>query len=166
MSKRRQRLAVWTIAGFSRGALTFCAIAAYGYYVSDWGFPSPAETERPRAPEDVVSAFADEGIDLDPADVTFRTPAGARVYEYEAEAATLFVMVCRNRCNVPDVATVDFLASQGPPRRMRHGIGFVNVAIWVVDADRRSGKQLVTQVHPVVDDLDSTVPPDDRCYVG
>jgi len=88
------------------------------------------------------------------------------MYEHETEGATLFVMVCRNRCNVPDVSTVDFIASQGTPQRMRHGIGLVNVAIWVADADHRSGKQLVTRVHPVVQDLDSAVQPGDRCYVG
>jgi len=33
MSKRRLKLAVWTVAGLSGAALTFGAVAAYGYYV-------------------------------------------------------------------------------------------------------------------------------------
>lgn len=48
---------------------------------------------------------------------------------------------------------------------MRSGIGFLNVFIWVTDADRRSAQRLIKSVHPLVDDLDRIPPPGDRCYV-
>jgi hypothetical protein len=119
----------------------------------------------------VVDAFAEGGLSLEPTRLPAALPAGARAYRHETEDASLFVVVCDDLCSgegpdrLPDLSTVEFPAEKGPPQRMRSGISFLNVDIWVTDADRRSAQRLINRVGPVVDDLDPHPPPDDRCYV-
>lgn len=165
-SNRRRRLTA-AIVGLSAAALG-SAVAAYGYFAMDWSCPSSAALERPLATSGVLAAFAERGLELDSAQVPFALPPNARAYKHAAANATLFVIVCDRRCpqGFDDPSQAVFPAGQGQPERMRHGIGFLNVDLWVTDADRRSADQLITNVHPVVEDLDPAPRPNDRCYTG
>jgi hypothetical protein len=147
------------------------AFAAYGYYALDWGCPSNAELVRPIPTREVVQAFAEGGLNLDPARLPVALPSGAHAYRHGTEDASLFVVVCDDLCSgegpdrLPDLSEVAFAVDSGPPQRMRSGINFLNVFIWVTDADRRSAQRLLKRVHPIADHLDRLPSPDDRCYV-
>ena len=170
--KRRRRLAGWALGGLV--VATFAAaIAAYGYYALDWGCPSQAELQRPLATQEVTNAFAQGGLQLDPAQLPVALPPGARAYHHPSENATLFVVVCdaelrrRRSCDdpLPDLIKVDFATDGGPPQRMRSGVSLLNLFTWATDADNQSAKRLMKRVYPITDDLDRNPSPDDRCYV-
>lgn len=167
---RRRRLAGLAFVGLSVAALGG-AIAAYGYYELDWGCPSSADLERPLSTGEMVDAFAERGLALEPTEVPVAPPPGVHAYRRDAEDATLFVFVCDDLCadggadRLPNMSKAVFRPERGAPRRMRRGWAFLNVEIWVADGDRRSAQQLVRRLHPLVNDLSRTIPPDNRCYV-
>lgn len=168
--KPRRRLAVLALVGLSVAALGG-AIAAYGYDALDWGCLPRAQLERPLSTDEVVDAFAEKGLALEPAQVPVVLPRGTRAYRCESEDATVFVFVCDDLCTeggpdqLPDVSNTVFKSEQGAPRRMRHGRAFLNVEVWVADADRRSAQELLPRLDPLVNRLSRTIRPDDRCYV-
>ena len=161
MSKRK--FALSGLAALS--VMAFASTFAYGFYRLDWGCPSPEDLERPIPTREVLDAFDQEGLELEPVRVPVSIPAGAQAYRSESEIATLFVVVCADACAV-DASEAVFTTHRGSPQRMRHGIVLGNVDIWITDADRRSYQALVAQVSPVVDELDRSPGPGDRCYVG
>lgn len=166
---RRRLIALALVVAVAVAALG--AVGAYGYYALDWGCPSNEELERPLSAGEVEAAFAPNGLTLVPARLPIAIPPGATSYRREAEGATLFVVVCKGLCGeggpvrLPDLSRVVFGSERGGPRTPRHGWELLNVGIWVADADRRSAQSLVPRLSPIVDDLSSTIPPDDRCYV-
>jgi hypothetical protein len=169
-SKRRRKIAVWAVSGLSVMALGG-AVAAYGYYTLDWGCPSNADMKRPFATQEVLEAFTQGGLKVEPTRLPVTLPPGARAYRHNTQDASLFVVVCVDLCSgegpdqLPDFLNIDFVVGSGLPQRMRSGINLLNVFIGVTDSDRRSAQRLIKRVHPIVSNLDRTPPPDDRCYV-
>lgn len=165
--KRGRRLAGWALGILLLAALGG-AVAAYGYYALRWGCPSNAETQSPRTSQEVEEAFAQAGLELNPARIPVALPPGAAAYRHERANANLFVVVCEGRAcddQVSDLSKVEFAAEGGPPQQMRRGVAFLNVFIWATDPDRRSAQRLMKRVYPIVDDLDRIPQPSDRCYV-
>jgi len=159
----RLRLMGLALAGLL-AAVVFGAVAAYGFYRLDWGCP---EQDRLRSPEEVETAFADEGLALEPTEIPAAVPSDSRVYRHVAEDAMVYVLVCRNLCSEggPDTSIASYSADDGRPQRDRYGVSFANVVIWTTDADRRSARRLAAPVHRIVND-ELAPPPPDRCYVG
>ena len=149
------------------------AVAALSYVGGLWGCPSQAELQRPRPPEKVAAAFADAGFTL------VRTPlprAGARAdraargaatYRYATARARLYVLVCGVRRFDPP-RRLRRPVSVGTPRQQVRQFSTLgnNIAIFMTDNDRGSGRQLQARVQPVLNDLDSSHQPGDRCYTG
>ncbi|MEX0816737.1 MAG: hypothetical protein WD027_04790 [Gaiellales bacterium] len=162
-------MAVFAVAAGIGGA--FLAVGAFGYSVLRWGCPSDYELQHPIPRAEVEEAFADHGLDLQPAPFPVPLPPGARSYRHEADAASLYVVVCEQLCDsedpqrVPDITQVDFPSSRGVTQRMRRGIILLNVHIYLADADRRSAQVLRERAEASADDLDPNPRPDDRCYV-
>ena len=156
----RVRLLRLTLAGLVVAAISG-AIAAYGFYVLDWRCP---DEDRLRTPEEVERAFADEGLDLVPTEISAAVPAGARLYRHESEDAMVYVLVCPRACNGPDTTLLSFAPSNGALQFDRYGVGFVNVQIWTTDADRSSERRLREPIHRIVGER-LAPPPPDRCYV-
>lgn len=149
-------------------------VAAYGYYALDWGCPSQAELQRPRAVQEVTNAFAQSGLKLQPAQLPVSLPPGVRGYRHPSDDATLFVVVCGDeRCaggeglddQLPSLLKVDFAPDPGPPERMRAGVSLLNTFAWATDADRQSAERLMERVYPITDGLERNPSPGDRCYV-
>lgn len=162
--KQRRRLVVSALVALSIVALG-SAVGAYGYYARGWGCPSAAEVNRPRTPDEILTAFADRDLDLVPAPVSVAVPQGARTYRYVTSHASLYVLVCEASCSggPPNLSATVFTSGSGERQRMRAAIDVLNVFLWTTDADNRSGQRLLTRVRPVVDE--ALAPPDDnRCF--
>jgi hypothetical protein len=157
----RVRLVALAVAGMVV-LLIGGGVAAYGFYALRWGCPTG---DRVNTSEQVERAFAEEGLDLEPAEIAAPIPAGARLYRHEADGAMVYVLVCRRICNGPDTSRMRFTPSDGRDQAMRFGIGLINVQIWTTDADRSSEKRLRERVHRIVGE-DIAPPPPDRCYIG
>jgi hypothetical protein len=156
----RRRLTGLALAG-GAAALLAGGTAAYGFYVLDWRCPDEL---RVRSPEEVEGAFADEGLELEPAEIAVAVPDGSSVYRHVGDGAMVYVLVCPNPCS-PDTSIESYSPPRGPSQRMRYGVGFVNVDIWITDADRRSARAFTEPIHRIVDE--KLVPPTpDRCYIG
>lgn len=151
------------------GVVVVAAIAVYGVFGANvwrWGCPSQEELERPRAPTEVVDAFAERGLSLErigwPAELRrARAYEGAAVYRYEAPGTTLTVVVCVARCELSR-----FQLRPGKPReRHRFGFSTVNIAGWIAGEGRAAAARLRQALGPPLDELDASVDPDSRCYV-
>ena len=95
------------LLGIAVAAMVLVGLAAAFVYTGGrWGCPSQAELERAREPEEVLAAFADDGIRLVPATLLpgallgDRRYRGAQVYHYVTKRAALFVLVCKVRCGL------------------------------------------------------------------
>jgi len=159
----RRRLTGVVLAGILT-ALLVGGTLAYGFYARDWGCP---DEDRVLSPEEVERAFAAEGLALEPTEIATRVPTGSRVYRHVSEDAMVYVLVCPDLCSEggPDMSIESYSAPDGPPQRMRYGVGFDNVDIWTTDADRRSARALKSPIHRIVDE-DLAPPVPDRCYIG
>jgi hypothetical protein len=135
------------------------AVAAYGYAVSDWGCPSPAEIERPLTTSEVKKAFSAAGFDLQPIRAPVKPRAGARVYRHDTEDASIFVVIYRRGRTTPDESGQVF-QSFSSPQGMPYGIQLLNIDIGLTDA------HLAKFVNSVVEDLNRSPRPGDRCYIN
>ena len=150
------------------------AVAAVAYVGGVWGCPSQAELQRPRPPGEVAAAFADAGISLVrtrlPEAVVRDDPAhrGATTYRYATPRARLYVLVCALRCIDAPRGLRNQPVSVGTPRQRVRQFSTLgnNIAIFMTDNDRRSGRELQARVQPILNDLDSSHQPGDRCYTG
>ena len=149
------------------------AVAALAYVGGLWGCPSQAELQRPRPSEEIAAAFADAGFTL------VRTPLpeavvrddtayrGATTYRYATPRARLYVLVCALRCIDPPRGLRRPVSVGAPPQRVRQFSTLGNnIAIFMTDNDRGSGRELQARVQPILNDLDSSHQPGDRCYTG
>jgi hypothetical protein len=166
--RRGGRIAVFALAAGIGGV--FLAVGAIGYSMLRWGCPSDDELQRPIPRAEVEDAFADRGLDLQPAPFPVPLPPGARSYRHEADQASIYVVVCEQLCDaedsqrVPDITQVDF-PSGGVEQRVRRGIILLNVHIYLTDADRRTAQDLRERVEASANDLDPNPKPENRCYV-
>ena len=171
LRRRPGRLAVRVTAAV---ALTLTGLAAGFLYVGGaWGCPSQAELERQRSPEDVISAFADRGVKL------ARTPLPRTVsrdrdyrhaiaYRHVTPRAALFVLVCKARCvDAPQGLRTERIAVGDRSRQHARQFSTLgnNIAVFMTDNDRRSGRVLQARVQPALDELDAAVPYGSRCYI-
>ena len=172
--RRRSRLALLASAGV---ALPLAGLAvAFVYTDGRLGCPSQRELERPRSAEEVVSAFADAGVTL----TRTRLPRGfarsreylhAVAYRYTTAPAALFVLVCEARCvNAPEgllrLRKERIAVGAGSRQRIRQFSTLGNnIAVFMTDNDRRSGRELQARVQPVLNELDAAEGPDSRCYI-
>lgn len=155
-------------------ALTVGALAAALLYIGlEWGCPSQAELERPRSEQDVVSAFAETGVQL------ARTPLPRAVsadreyrhaiaYRHLTPRAALFVLVCKTRCvGAPQGLRKEPIAVGGRSRRHIRQFSTLgnNIAVFTTDNDRRSGRELQARVQATLNELDAAVPYASHCYV-
>lgn len=137
-------------AGYSR----------YGYEIIRWGCPTSAELERPWTVDEVVGAFEESGLPLEPTTVQppFPRPSGARAYRgaqafrHEAAGATLHVVACREQCSLN-------LARAGPGERRRlyrlAGEARPNVVAVITEVgDRRAAAGLRRAIDEPLGDLD------------
>ena len=172
--RRRRRLALLATAG---AALTLAGLAAAFVYTDGrLGCPSQRELERPRSAEEVVSAFADVGVALTRTSLPRGFPRRgeylhAVAYWYVPTPAALFVLVCETRCvNAPE-GHLRLRKERIPvgPRSRQHIRQFStlgnNIAVFMTDNDRRSGRELQARVQPVLNELDAAEDPDSRCYI-
>ena len=139
-----------------------------------WGCPSQAELERARSQREVVAAFADRGVRLSPTglpraffgdDKSYR---GVAAYRHVTRQAALFVLVCEARCLAAPLALPNEIeVAPGARQRLRQFSTLGNnIAVFVTDTDRRSGRRLNERIGPVLNDLDAAHDSDSRCYVG
>ena len=116
------------------------AVVAYGFTTLRWGCPSHAEASRPRTVEEVARAFEKGAIPLRPAPT-----ASARTFRHASGGATLWVVVCAANGCAPKPEEV-----VGKARRVRRGINFLNVWVWLTGPDAGAGRALLARVRPVV----------------
>jgi hypothetical protein len=130
-----------------------------------WGCPTTEELQREQSVGDVVFAFAESGVPLEPIPLPPANQGrpkyrGAAVFRHETPGATLFLAVCVDRCPI---------AKFKPPPGQRWRIGMDsgnNVPIWVTESGQRAGDQLLEaseaarrQVHPCIEY-------GSRCYIN
>jgi hypothetical protein len=119
------------------------AIAAYGFAALRWGCPSNAEASRPRTVDEVTRAFGERAMPLR------RAPArGSRIFFHATSGATLWVVVCAANGCAPKPEEV-----VGTDRRVRRGISFLNVWVWLTATDARAERRLLAKVRPVAAEL-------------
>lgn len=157
--KRHRRLVRLAILALMLTALGG-AVAGYGYAVLDWGCLSRAEIERPLTPKQVVEAFNAAGFDLQPTRVPVKLRAGARIYADETQDASIFLVIYRGGRTSTDEAEPVFQSLAGSSQVVAYGIQLLNVDIALTDA------QLAKSVNPVVEDLNRSPRPGDRCYIN
>lgn len=148
-------------------------VAAFAY--NRWSCPSQAELERPRSADEVVDTFADHGVELEPTALPlevvsdYRAYRAASAYRYVSPRATLYVLVCKQRCvDAPgDVRAVPVVvAADMPPQRVRQFSTLGNnIASFATDNDGHSARKLTLRLVAVFSELDTAVSRDSHCYV-
>jgi len=147
--------------------------AAYGRYewqIVRWGCPSQAELDRLQSVEDVTSAFARHDLPLEsiqlpvwlpPAEPAYR---GARAFRHAPPGATVYVLVCRQRCAISRFRFGE--ARKVGEQRWRLGLDSNNnVPIWVTEADRRAGRRMLAAIAPVLREVHPYIEYGSRCYI-
>ena len=158
-------------------ALTLAGLAvAFVYTDGRLGCRSQRELERPQSAKEVVSAFADAGVALTRTRLPDGFPRGGEylhpvAYRYVTAPAALFVFVCEARCvNAPEgllrlrKERIPVGARSRQHIRQFSALGN-NIAVFITDNDRRSGRGLQARVQPVLNELDAAEDPDSRCYI-
>ena len=160
------------------GAVALLALVAaaitygrYGFDLVRWGCPSQAELDRIQSVEDVTASFERHDLPLEPIPLPAwlppREPAyrGAKAFRHEAPRATVYVLVCRQRCAISRFRFGE--ARRVVEQRWRLGIDSNNnVPIWVSEADRRSGAQMLEAVAAPLEDVQPYIAYGSRCYIG
>jgi hypothetical protein len=147
------------------------AFASNPNHIFRWGCPSSADIERPWSVDEVVEAFEDSGLPLEPTTVRppFPRPSGARAYRgaqafvHRADGATLHVVVCREQCSL-NLAR----ASTDERRRLYRLAGEArpNVVAVVTDVeDPRAADRLRRAIDEPLRELDRSVGYGSRCYI-
>jgi hypothetical protein len=150
-------------------ALTAAAVAL-AFDVARLGCGSQAELERIRPPAEVTTAFAGSGFELAPARLpraligTAVPHRRAATYRHDSDRATLWVLVCHERCAGAPRGLDRRLQIEGRYLRQFSALGN-NVAIFATDDDGRSGRVLQARVQHVLNDLDIADDYGSRCYV-
>jgi hypothetical protein len=158
------------VVGAAAALILSAAAVAVAFGAGRWGCRSQAELERTRPPAEVTAAFADAGFHLTPthlpdAVVGTALPArGVSTYRYESEPATLWILVCRVRCADAPPGLDRRLPVDGRSLRQFSTLGN-NIAIFMTDNDRRSGREFQERVQHVVNELDVAEEYGSRCYV-
>lgn len=158
------------------GCFVMAAVAglvAYGrgsLEIVRWGCPSQAELDRVQSVEDVTEAFAEHGLPLEPipqpAWLPPREPAyrGALAFRHRARGATVYVLVCRQRCAISRFRFGE--ARRVGEQRWRLGIGSNNnVPVWVTEDDPRSGARLLDAISDPLRRVHPSIAYGSRCYV-
>lgn len=170
MPRRRRWGRIAALAGAAVVLVLMAAAIAVAFNAGRLGCKSQSELERSRPSEEVVAAFADAGVQLDPErpppavlgnDRPYRSVS---VYRYDSERATLWVLVCRARCASAPAGLDRPLVIDGRQLRQFSTLGN-NIAIFMTDNDRRSGRRLQARVQHVVNDLDVAEDYGSRCYI-
>jgi hypothetical protein len=117
-------------------------VVACGYTTLRWGCPSKAEANRPRTVAEVTRAFGKEAIPLRLAPT--QRIAAATSFHHAADGATLWVVVCAGNGCAPEPDEV-----VGKGRRVRRGITFLNVWVWLTASDTRAERALLAKVRRV-----------------
>ena len=150
------------------------ATVAYGrgsLAIQWWGCPSQAELQRHQSVEDVAVAFARHDLELEsiplPAWLPPTEPAyrGAVVLRHVAPDATVYVLVCRQRCTI----SWNRFAEAREVGEQRWRIGMIannNVPIWVTEANRRAGARVLEATAPARRDIHPYIEYGSRCYVN
>jgi hypothetical protein len=149
------------------------SIVAYGrnsLNIVRWGCPSQAELDRVQSVEDVTSAFAEHDLALEaiplpvwlpPSEPAYR---GARAFRHVAPGATVYLVVCRQRCAISRFRFGE--ARRVGEQRWRIGLNSNNnVPIWVTEADPRSGARLLEAMSPALREVQPYIDSDSRCYI-
>jgi hypothetical protein len=149
-----RKRAVVGIVGIA--AVVVGVVVAYRYTSLRWGCPSYAEANRPRTVEEVTRAFRDNGIPLILAPE--QGVSGARIFRHATPAATVWVVVCKtNQCQ-PKLDRV-----VGNRRRVRRGISFLNVRVWVTSSDAGVSGSLLARIDAAASAL-SPSSQNSRCF--
>jgi hypothetical protein len=143
----------------------------YGNEIIRWGCPTTADIERPWSVVEVVDAFEDADLPLEPATVppVLPRPSGARAYRgaqafsHRAGDATLHVVICRKRCSL-------FFPRPGRPVELRRQARlsrarWPNVVAVVIELDDpRAASQLRRELDGPLRELDRSVFYESRCW--
>lgn len=159
------------LAGFAAVIGLVAVAVVYGQYefqIARWGCPSQAELDRLRTPAEVEAAFDKSGLELGRTTwpLELRRARAYRdlvVLRHDEPGATLFVVVCEVRCEVPRSQIRPGL----PRRRIRFGFSLGNnVAGWIAGDDRHATSRLRRAISEPGAELDTGVDPNSRCYIG
>lgn len=153
--------------------LLVAGLVAYGrgsLNIVRWGCPSQAELERVQSVEEVAEAFAKHDLPLEPIPLPVwlppREPAyrGARAFRHRAPGATVYVVVCRQRCAISRFRFAQ--ARRAGEQRWRIGLfANNNVPVWVTEDDARAGARLLEAISEPLREVHPSVDPGSRCYV-
>lgn len=142
----------------------------YGFQIARWGCPTDEELNRNQSVEEVVTAFEDSGLTLEaiplPVWVPPTEPAyrGARAFRHATPRATVYVLVCRQRCAISRFRFGE--ARKVGEQRWRLGIDSNNnVPLWVTETDRRAGAQMLEAITPALRRVQPYVEYGSRCYI-
>lgn len=170
MSRRLSWERIAAVVGGAVALILTAAAVAVAFDVRRWGCKSQAELERTRSPNEVTAAFANAGFRL----TTARFPGevigtavryrGAAIYRYDSERATLWLLVCRERCTSAPPGLDRQTRIEGRYLRLFATLGN-NIALFTTDKDRRSAEVLKARVQHVVNDLDIAEESGSRCYI-
>ena len=163
--------------GGRRSAALVALVAAaitygrYGFDIVRWGCPSQAELDRTQSVEDVTAAFVRHELPLEPIPLPAWLPPtepayrGAQAFRHAAQGATVYVLVCRQRCAISRFRFGE--ARRVVEQRWRLGIDANNnVPIWVTEADRHSGARMLEAIAGPLKDVQPYIAYGSRCYIG
>lgn len=132
---------------FVAGCLLLVVVAsvvAYGRNslgIAWWGCPTEAELNRMQDVEDVKASFARHDLPLEPIPLPVWLPPtepayrGAQAFQHASSGATVYVVVCRQRCAISRFRFGE--ARRVGEQRWRLGLDSNNnVPIWITEATR------------------------------
>jgi hypothetical protein len=88
----------------------------------------------------------------------------AKAYRFDSNRATLWVLICRERCAGAPPGLDRSLRLAGRYLRQFSALGN-NIAVLTTDNDRRSGRKLQAGVQHIINDLDVAEAYGSRCYI-
>ena len=162
------------IAAIAAGVLLVSAIVAYGRYgfhIARWGCPTNEELNRDKSVKEVVAAFEYGDVPLEristPAWLPPTEPAyrGAQAFRYAAPHATVYVLVCRQRCAI---SRFRFGAARevGEQRWYMGLDSNNNVPIWVTEARPRAGLRALETTARARREVQPYIEYGSRCYIN
>jgi hypothetical protein len=146
------------------------AYQRYGYDAWRWGCPTNEELSRNQSVGDVTGAFEDAGLPLEPIPLPVWLPPreqayrGAQALRHATPRATVYVLLCRQRCHISRFRFGE--ARRVGEQRWRLGMDSNNNApIWITEADRRGGRQMLEAMTPALREVHPYIEYGSRCYI-